>query len=228
MSQCSPSTMPGLLRRGPACCAKAPAWTHPRAAGIPALATDRSRDRVAQWAALTASAVGRRSSPRRPARGADSVHSCRGVWPARLGTQGGPSAGTERDAPAPRLPTARQHRSPLAAVEDIAQGAQALSEIDFVRLCRRFALPAPRQQTVHPDRHGHRRYIDATWRRCDGRLVAVEVDGALHLAVSRWWADQLRQNELSLSDVVVLRYPSVVVREEPALVAAQLRRALLL
>jgi hypothetical protein len=127
-----------------------------------------------------------------------------------------------------RIPTARHHRSLLAAVEDIAQGAQALSEIDFVRLCRRFALPAPRQQTVRHDRDGHRRYIDATWRRCDGRLVAVEVDGALHLAVSRWWADQLRQNELSLSDVILLRYPSVVVREEPALVAAQLRRALLL
>lgn len=54
----------------------------------------------------------------------------------------------------------------------------------------------------------------------------MEVDGALHLAASRWWSDQLRQNELTLSDAIVLRFPSVVVRTEPALVAAQLARAL--
>ena len=56
--------------------------------------------------------------------------------------------------------------------------------------------------------------------------MIVEVDGALHLAPKRWWSDQLRQNELTLSDAIVLRYPSVVVRTEQDLVAAQLRRAL--
>jgi very-short-patch-repair endonuclease len=58
--------------------------------------------------------------------------------------------------------------------------------------------------------------------------VVAEVDGALHLAVRRWWDDQLRQNELSLADALVLRFPSVVVRTEPGQVADQLRRALLL
>lgn len=111
---------------------------------------------------------------------------------------------------------------------DIAQGAEALSEIDFVRLCRRFTLPAPIQQAVRRDASGRRRYLDASWRRHDGRLVVVEVDGALHLTARRWWADQLRQNELVLDDALVLRYPSVVVRTEQALVARQLRRALLL
>ena len=125
-----------------------------------------------------------------------------------------------------RTPTTRHHHSLQAAVDDIAQGADALSEIDFVRLCRRFGLPEPQQQTLRHDGRGRRRYLDATWRRSDGRLVVVEVDGALHLAVSRWWSDQLRQNELTLSDAIVLRFPSVVVRTEPALVAAQLRRAL--
>jgi hypothetical protein len=134
---------------------------------------------------------------------------------------------------APRLRAALErhvrlrHRAALlAAVDDIAGGAQALSEIDFVRLCRRFRLPAPRQQVVRRDSAGRRRYLDATWRRADGRLVVVEVDGALHLAVRNWWADQLRQNELSLAEALVLRYPSVVVRDEPAYVAAQIRRAL--
>ena len=50
--------------------------------------------------------------------------------------------------------------------------------------------------------------------------MVVEVDGALHLSPSRWWADQLRQNELTLADALVLRFPSVVVRTEPAIVIA--------
>jgi hypothetical protein len=116
----------------------------------------------------------------------------------------------------------------LSAVADIEQGSEALSEIDFLALCRRFSLPEPERQTVRRDSTGRRRYLDATWRRSDGRLVVVEIDGALHLAQKRWWDDQLRQNELSLADALVLRFPSVVVRTEPELVAAQLRRALLL
>lgn len=126
---------------------------------------------------------------------------------------------------APRL----RHRAVLrTAVADIAQGADALSEIDFVRLCRRFGLPAPVQQQVRRDSRGRRRYLDATWRRRDGRLVVVEIDGALHLNQRRWWDDQLRQNELALGNAVVLRFPSVVVRTQPELVAAQLRRALMM
>jgi very-short-patch-repair endonuclease len=112
-----------------------------------------------------------------------------------------------------------------AAVADIGGGAEALSEIDFVRLCRRHGLPAPVQQ-LRRDPSGRRRYLDATWRRADGRLVVVEVDGALHLAARRWWDDQLRQNELALADALVLRFPSVVVRTKERLVASQLRRAL--
>jgi hypothetical protein len=119
------------------------------------------------------------------------------------------------------------HRSILLhAVDDIAQGAQALSEIDFVRLCRRFKLPPPVQQLVRREPGGRRRYLDATWRRPDGRLVVVEVDGAVHMDQRRWWSDQARQNRLVLANAVVLRYPSVVVRTQPELVAAELREAL--
>ena len=124
--------------------------------------------------------------------------------------------------------TRAQHRHVLlAAVDDIDGGSQALSEIDFVRLCRRHRLPEPIRQLQPRDASGRRRYLDATWRRDDGRLVVAEVDGALHLAPRRWWDDQLRQNELTLVDALVLRFPSVIVRTEPRLVAAQLRRALL-
>lgn len=105
-------------------------------------------------------------------------------------------------------------------------GAQALSEIDFVRLCRRNGLPPPRQQAVRVERNGRRRYLDAEWLRFDGRRLVCEIDGALHLTPRRWFDDQLRQNEIVLSGSLVLRYPSVVVRTEEKLVADQLRRAL--
>ena len=126
-----------------------------------------------------------------------------------------------------RTATRSRHRGALLlAVDDIAQGAQALSEIDFVSLCRRHRLPLPEQQTVRRGAGGRRRYLDATWRLPDGRLLVVEVDGALHLAATTWWDDQLRQNGLTLQGVVVLRFPSAVVRHEPELVVAQLRQAL--
>ncbi|MEO6500944.1 MAG: hypothetical protein ABIQ09_03440 [Jatrophihabitantaceae bacterium] len=120
-----------------------------------------------------------------------------------------------------------RHRAALlAAVRDIAGGSQALSELDFVRLCHRNRLPPPWRQQLRREPSGRRRYLDASWRRSDGRLVVVEVDGALHLNPRRWWDDQLRQNELSLADALVLRFPSVIVRTEEATVVRQLRRAL--
>jgi hypothetical protein len=88
-------------------------------------------------------------------------------------------------------------------VRDIAQGAEALSEIDFSRLCVRFGLPRP----VH-------------------QAIRVEPGGALHLTPRRWWDDQFRQNELTIGGTSVLRFPSVVLRTEPALVADQLRRVI--
>ncbi|MGH3265691.1 MAG: hypothetical protein ACRDNS_27280, partial [Trebonia sp.] len=115
-------------------------------------------------------------------------------------------------------PTMRHHRALLHAADDIQMGAQALSEIDFVRLCRRNGLPAPLQQGVRVEPSGHRRYLDAAWELADGRRVVVEVDGAVHLIPRHWFDDQLRQNELVLSGSMVLRYPSVIVRIEQALV----------
>jgi type II secretory pathway pseudopilin PulG len=123
-------------------------------------------------------------------------------------------------------PRVRHRRVLLAAVDDIAMGAQALSEIDFVNVCRRNGLPPPIQQAVRREPGGRRRYLDAEWRRGDGRRVVAEVDGAVHLVPRRWFDDQLRQNELMLAGSLVLRFPSVVIRTEEALVVSQLRRAL--
>ena len=120
-----------------------------------------------------------------------------------------------------------RHRRILAAcIDDIEQGSEALSEIDFDSLCRRARLPLPRRQAVRVEPSGRRRYLDGEWDLPDGRTLVAEVDGALHLAAQRWYDDQLRQNEIVLSGALVLRFPSVVIRTEPKLVIAQLRRAL--
>ena len=124
--------------------------------------------------------------------------------------------------------TRTRHRAALlAAVDDIEMGAQALSEIDFARLCHRNGLPPPTRQAVRIEPDGRRRYLDAEWELADGRRVVVEVDGAVHLTPRTWFDDQLRQNEVTLASSIVLRYPSVVVREGSPIVVAQLRRALL-
>ena len=127
-------------------------------------------------------------------------------------------------AAAPRL---RHRRALLMALDDIEQGAHALSEIDFARLCRRHGLPEPRRQAIRTDRFGRRRYLDAEWTTRRGELVVVEVDGALHLIVQNWWDDMLRQNEVVLSDRRVLRFASVLVRHEEPIVVDQLQRAIL-
>jgi hypothetical protein len=123
-------------------------------------------------------------------------------------------------------PRTRHHAVLLHAVRDIAQGSQALSEIDFARLCRRFALPTPTRQAVRIEPSGRRRYLDAEWLRGDGSRVAVEVDGALHLTPRRWWDDEFRHNEIVISGTALLRFPSVVLRTEAEIVPDQLRRLL--
>jgi hypothetical protein len=121
-----------------------------------------------------------------------------------------------------------RHRGVLLhAVGDIAMGAEALSEIDLVALCRRHRLPTPTLQAVRREPGGRRRYLDAEWTLSDGRRVAAEVDGGVHFDWRNWTADQLRQNEVVLGGTLVLRIPSVALRTDEARVIAQLRRALL-
>lgn len=110
-----------------------------------------------------------------------------------------------------------------ATIADITSGAQALSELDFCELTRRFGLPEPTRQALRPDRHGRVRWLDACWERA--RLV-VEVDGLWHMDADAWWADMYRGNELTLSGYQVLRFPAFAVRDHPEVVAAQIADAL--
>lgn len=118
----------------------------------------------------------------------------------------------------------RHKRRPLilAVAKDIAEGAQALSELDFAKLCRRRDLPEPTRQQV---RHGLRGrvYLDVTW---EDLKVVVEVEGAHHDAPENAIDDALRQNALTIDLLGVLRIPVLGLRTCPDLFMAQVESML--
>ena len=124
-----------------------------------------------------------------------------------------------------RAGAVRHARLLRAVMTDIAGGAQALTEVDFGDFCRRYGLPPPVRQVVRKDSAGRRRYVDAELR-LGGCRVLVEIDGAMHLVATTYWADMLRLNDLALGGERVLRFPSVALYLDAEVVAAQLRRAL--
>jgi hypothetical protein len=122
-----------------------------------------------------------------------------------------------------RMPEIGRRALIRQTVSDIAGGAQALSEIDFVRLCRKHGLPLPDQQERRTDGQGRNRYLDAYWRRW---RLHVEIDGAHHMDARQWADDMRRQNEVWLAGDRVLRFTAFDVRNRPDYVIAQLRAAL--
>ncbi|MGH8969600.1 MAG: hypothetical protein ACRDV1_06585 [Actinomycetes bacterium] len=121
----------------------------------------------------------------------------------------------------------RRRRLMSAAVSDVGGGSQALSEIDFVRFCRRHGLPEPARQVVRRDSGGRRRYLDVEWRLAGGRRLCVEIDGVGHMEAGRWYDDLLRAAELLAADGdVVVPIPALACRIEPQRLAALLRRLL--
>jgi very-short-patch-repair endonuclease len=122
-----------------------------------------------------------------------------------------------------RMPKARRRALMLATLGDIEGGAEALSEIDFLRLCRRHRLPVPDMQERRKDARGRIRYIDAYWREWG---IQAEVDGAHHMLVSHWAADMRRQNDIWVPGDRILRFASFGLRVRPAEVVAQIRNAL--
>ncbi|MEJ3749701.1 DUF559 domain-containing protein [Actinomycetes bacterium KLBMP 9797] len=121
------------------------------------------------------------------------------------------------------LPRARRRALVLETAAYAEGGAEALSEIDLVKLCRRYGLPTPDLQERRRDNSGRNRYLDAYWRKW---RVHAEVDGAHHMDATQWEADMRRQNEIWIKGDRVLRFSAWQVRHRPAEVAAQLRAAL--
>lgn len=122
-----------------------------------------------------------------------------------------------------RLAKPRRGRLIRQTVHDLAGGAEALSEVDLVRLCRRHGLPAPLLQQRRRDAAGRVRYLDAYWPEWQ---LQVEVDGAHHMEVGQWEADLRRQNDVWIRGDRILRFTAYQVRYRPAEVADQIRRAL--
>jgi hypothetical protein len=119
-----------------------------------------------------------------------------------------------------------RHRGILRlALTDIAGGAQALTEIDFAKLCREFDLGIVRHQVVRLDGQGKRRYFDVEIESRSGVLIWCEVDGALHLRPTAYWNDMSRGNELVIAGHEQLRFPSIALHLDRARVADQIRRA---
>jgi very-short-patch-repair endonuclease len=121
------------------------------------------------------------------------------------------------------LPRVRRRELIRQTIADIEGGAQALSEIDFMALCRRHRLPLPDLQERRTDAAGRIRYLDAYWREFG---LHVEIDGAHHMDVRHWAADMRRQNDVWIAGERILRFPAWMVRTRPQEVADAVRAAL--
>ncbi len=123
----------------------------------------------------------------------------------------------------PALPRRGVIRVVLGEIEG---GAQAASELEFLRFCRRHGLPLPDALQVRV-RAGGTRYLDGRYAR---QRVALEVDGAYHLWAETWNADALRSLHLAVAargtGEQVLRVTTTMLRYDAA-VTADLLRALL-
>jgi len=123
----------------------------------------------------------------------------------------------------------RRRRLIAATINDLAGGAQALSEIDYGRLFARWGLPPPTRQAIRHDQRGRRRYLDVEWTLPSGERKALEIDGMGHLEPNRWYADLLRAADITATDETpILRLPAAAARIDEKLVAGILRRYLCL
>jgi hypothetical protein len=119
----------------------------------------------------------------------------------------------------------RHRRQLIPFAHDLCGGAQALSEVEFLRFCRRHGLPRPACQR-RMDSGGRWRYLDATFTRRDGSLLRVEIDGGIHLSLAVRSRDTLKDNEAGLSGRLVLRFASAAVYADEPQAVAQIQRGL--
>lgn len=107
-------------------------------------------------------------------------------------------------------------------VEDIADGAHSLGELDFARLCRAHGLPEPDRQVLRTTPAG-RIYLDVRWA---GSRLVVEIDGGGHRVGLAVTDDNLRQNAVVLGDDRVLRIDLIGMRLVEAEFMAQVHQGL--
>ena len=120
----------------------------------------------------------------------------------------------------------RHRRAIRLTIADIEGGADALSEIDFSRICRKHNVGTVIRQVIRLDQGGRRRYLDGEVVGPNGKRRAFEIDGAPHMAALNHWLDLKRQNELLIVGTFPLRFSSYAMRFEELEVVDQTRRAL--
>lgn len=120
----------------------------------------------------------------------------------------------------------RHRRALLSLADDLCGGADALSEVEFLRFCRRHDLPRPICQR-RTDSRGRWRYLDATFiRPSDGVPIGVEIDGGIHLLLSIRNEDTIKDNDAAIEGKLVLRYASAGIYADDPRIVRQLRHVL--
>lgn len=107
-------------------------------------------------------------------------------------------------------------------VLDLLGGVESMGELDVARLCHRRGLPVPDRQVVRRTKD-KRYYLDVFWTTY--RLV-LEIDGIHHTWATSVVDDALRQNDLSLQSLTVLRLPLLGLRVAEGVFFAQVEQAL--
>ncbi|QBF45330.1 hypothetical protein [Janibacter limosus] len=96
----------------------------------------------------------------------------------------------------------RRRRALIAQlIDDIADGAHSLGELDLVPALRRRGLPTPTRQAIRRV-DGRTRYLDVCWEDIG---LALEIDGAAHSAGLEVTFDHFRQNAITLGGDIILR-----------------------
>jgi hypothetical protein len=108
---------------------------------------------------------------------------------------------------------------------DLVGGAQALSEVAFLRFCSRHGFPRP-SLNVRCDASGRRRYLDVEFRRPDGTILRAEIDGGVHLSLAQRVRDHRHDNDDVIDGRKTLRFASVQIYDDDPVAVDQLRRAL--
>lgn len=102
----------------------------------------------------------------------------------------------------------RRRRFLERVVLDLMGGAESMGELDVAEICRRRGMPVPDRQALREGTNG-RYYLDILWEQF---RLAVEVDGIHHAWATSIVGDALRQNDLSLQGLTVLRLPLLGLR----------------
>lgn len=122
-----------------------------------------------------------------------------------------------------RLPgRLRRSKDVLAVIDEICGGSESINELDFARACRRHGLPEPDRQQALRSPSGLW-YLDVEFTKYG---VHVEIHGVHHRRPDRAYQDDLKSNEVAISDGLSLRVPSSAIRDEEDAPYEQLARAL--